>query len=78
MSVCSLKEKKKVALAKVNLIFVAIHFCRIYHYPFLLLQDLSREKEGPVQSSFTEGQRGVVKPVYKPPGDRSKVIITKN
>lgn len=40
-----------------------------------LEKELSREKEEPVQSSFTEGQKGVVKPVYKPPAERSKVPL---
>ncbi|GFO32626.1 RNA polymerase ii-associated protein 3-like [Plakobranchus ocellatus] len=40
-----------------------------------LEKELIREKEGPIQSSYTEGQRGIVKPVYKSPEERSKMLF---
>ncbi|RUS77983.1 hypothetical protein EGW08_014244 [Elysia chlorotica] len=43
-----------------------------------LEKDLSREEEeDPVRSSFSEGQSGLVKPVYKSLGERSKVMSGK-
>ncbi|KAI8764243.1 RNA polymerase II-associated protein 3 isoform X5, partial [Biomphalaria glabrata] len=37
-----------------------------------LLKEVDREKKETVLSSLTEGKKGLVKPIYKPPEERSK------
>ncbi|XP_055882462.1 RNA polymerase II-associated protein 3-like isoform X3 [Biomphalaria glabrata] len=40
-----------------------------------LLKEVDREKKETVLSSLTEGKKGLVKPIYKPPEERSKLPL---
>ncbi|CAL1541777.1 unnamed protein product [Lymnaea stagnalis] len=40
-----------------------------------LEKEIDREKKTPLNTTLTEGQMGIVKPIYKPPEERSKVPL---